>query len=303
MGKIVGIGACVMDTLIYLPAFPQEDTKIRAQNVRLAGGGPVATGLIAASKLGADCEYLGILSDDNSGTFLLEDFKRYRVSTDHILIQHGERSFTSSVWLSAATGSRTCVFDKGTLPQLVLSEQQKQAIRDADILMVDGNDLEAATEAAAIAKSAGTLVLYDAGGQYPNVENLLCSTDILIPSEEFALGMTKARSVEEAAQCLFVEYQPKIVIITQGKQGGILFDGTSLKAYPAFLTDVVDSNGAGDVFHGAFAAAVTLGYDMLKACVFASAASSLKCRGFGARESAPERMAVDAFLADQHIVL
>lgn len=303
MGHIVGIGACVMDTLISLPAFPQEDTKLRASNVRPAGGGPVGTGLVAASKLGADCAYIGTLSDDTGGVFLLEDFQKYGVDTRHITLFSGYRSFTSCIWLNEANGSRTCVFDKGTLPPLVLSEDQRQAVADADILMVDGNELDAAVEAAIHARKNGTLVLYDAGGRYPNVERLLMHTDLLIPSEEFALSHTGAETAEQAAKILFNTYHPKVVVITQGSRGGVYYDGTMLSPYPAYPTHVVDSNGAGDVFHGAFAAAVSLGYDYLTCCYFASATSSIKCQGVGARESAPDLQTVKAFLAEHHIKL
>jgi sugar/nucleoside kinase (ribokinase family) len=74
--KIVGVGACVMDTLISLPRYPAEDTKLRAYGSRPAGGGPVATGLVAASKLGVDAAYIGVLSDDGGGRFLIKDFEK-----------------------------------------------------------------------------------------------------------------------------------------------------------------------------------------------------------------------------------
>ncbi|MBQ5800941.1 MAG: hypothetical protein IIW20_03555, partial [Clostridia bacterium] len=71
--KIVGIGANVFDTLYNIPTFPNEDTKMRAAASKTAGGGPVATGLVAASKLGASASYIGVLSDDNGGSFLKKD--------------------------------------------------------------------------------------------------------------------------------------------------------------------------------------------------------------------------------------
>ena len=67
MNKAVGIGACVMDTLINMPNYPKDDTKMRAESSKQAGGGPVATGLVAAARLGAETEYIGVLSDDADG--------------------------------------------------------------------------------------------------------------------------------------------------------------------------------------------------------------------------------------------
>ncbi|MGN0173147.1 MAG: carbohydrate kinase family protein [Acutalibacteraceae bacterium] len=287
MSKVVGIGACVMDTLITLPIYPNEDTKLKAESTKNAGGGPVGTGLVAVSKLGVDASYIGVLSDDNGGRFLYNDFKKYGVGVDNIKIIPDCQSFTSVIWLSKEKGSRTCVFDKGNLPPLKLNSSQKNAIINAELLMVDGNELSAAVEAASVARKNGVKVLYDAGGLYDGVEELLKLTDILIPSYEFASKFTKCKSVEEAAKKLYETYNPQVVVITCGKDGGIMYDGNEIYTYPCYPAEVVDSNGAGDVFHGAFAAGVVKGFDYKKCCHFASAVSALKCTGTGARESVP----------------
>ena len=288
MSKIVGIGANVFDTLYNIPTFPKEDTKMRATASKTAGGGPVATGLVAASKLGEDAAYIGVLSDDNGGKFLKEDFVKYGVNTDLIDVKSGYRSFASVLWLCADTTTRTCVFDKGDLPPLVLNEAQKQAVKDAELLMVDGNEMDAAVEAAKIARENGTKVLYDCGGLYEGVERLLAYTDVMIPSEEFSLGHTGCKTAEEAAKKLYETYSPEVVVITQGKRGGIIYDGKEIVSYPIYPAVVVDSNGSGDVFHGAFAAAIVKGYDYLKCCHFSSAVSGLKCTGVGSRQSVPD---------------
>ena len=298
MSKIVGIGACVMDTLVSVPYYPNEDTKLRAESSKPAGGGPVATGLVAAAKLGCDTEYIGMLSDDAGGRFLKDDFKKYDVGTDNITVKSGYRSFTSVIWLSAETSSRTCVFDKGDLPPLELTVNQENAVKNAALLMVDGNELAAAIDAAKIAHENGAKVLYDAGGLYDGVRELLPLADILIPSEEFALSITGCEKAEDAALMLYGTYHPEVVVITQGKKGGIIFDGDSITAYPAFPAKAVDTNGAGDVFHGAFAAGAVKGFGYLKCCYFASAVSAIKCTGVGARESVPDFETVKNYLKE-----
>ena len=184
------------------------------------------------------------------------------------------------------------------MPPLKLNDEQKKAIIGADLLMIDGNEMSGALEAVKIARENGTKVLYDAGGLYDNVESLLPYADILIPSEEFALGITGEKKAENAAKKLYEKYNPDVVVITQGKNGGTLYDGTRLTAYPAFHVKVADSNGAGDVFHGAFAAGYLKGYDFLKCCYFASAVSAVKCTGVGARESVPDFETVKKFLEE-----
>ena len=301
MNKIVGIGANVYDTLITLPTYPNEDTKMRANSVKISGGGPCATGLVAAAKLGTSAAFLGTVTDDAASGFLVKDFEKYGVATDYIDEKVGYNAFSSYIWLCEDSVSRTCVFDKGNIPPLVLSEEQKKAIVDAEVLMVDGNELSASVEGALTARENGTKVLYDAGGLYEGIERLLSLTDILIPSEEFALGHTGEKTAEDAAKVLFEKYSPDVVVITQGKKGGLMYDGNEIHKYPAFLGDAVDSNGSGDVFHGAFAFAITEKMEYNKACIFSSAVSALKCTKIGAREGVPLYNEVMDFLKERGI--
>lgn len=303
MAQIVGIGANVFDTLYRIDSYPTEDTKQRAQSVTESGGGPCGTGLVAASKLGASCAYIGNCSDDRGGQFLRSDFEKYGVSTEYMNSVPDTLAFCSCIWLCDDNASRTCVFHRGTVPPTVIDDKAAEAIKDAKILMVDGNDLNAAVEAAKIARENGTLVLYDAGGRYEGVERLLAVTDILIPSEEFALGHTGEESVANAARKLWQMYAPKVIVITQGKEGGILFDGREVLRYPAFPVDAVDTNGSGDVFHGAFAFALSKGFDYAKCCVFSSAVSALKCTQIGARQGVPDYDTTLAFLRSRGVEL
>lgn len=296
MNEIVGIGSAVFDTLIVTDRYPAEDTKMRAKKIANSGGGPCATGLVAASKLGAKCAYLGVLANDFGGKFLLDDFVRYNVDTKYIKTMDGRTSFRSFVLINESASTRTCVAHPGDLPPLVLCNEKIEAIKNAEVLLVDGNELSAAVEGAKIAKDSGTKVLYDAGGLYEGVEGLLPLADILIPSEEFALRHTGAKTAEDAARELFVRYSPEAVVITQGKGGGIILTGEDCRRYPAFSVSVADTNGAGDVFHGAFAFARVKGLGFYESCIFSSAASALKCTKLGPRKGAPTYEEVMKFL-------
>lgn len=300
MSRIVGIGANVCDTLITIPHYPAEDTKLRASTVVQSGGGPCATGLVAAAKLGADCAYIGTITDDSAGVFLMEDLKKYGVSTEFVTIESGYTSFSSYIWLSEGSASRTCVFHKGDIPERGLNQEQKNAVKSAQLLMIDGNDMKAAYESVQLAHENGVKVLYDAGGLYDGVEKLLSYADIMIPSEEFALGHTGLQDAERAAKALYEEYTPDVAVITQGSRGGIIYDGKSIRRYPAFCVKAVDTNGSGDVFHGAFAYAVVNGFDYYKACIFSSAVSALKCTKIGARNAVPSIIEVESFLKERN---
>ena len=165
--------------------------------------------------------------------------------------------------------------------------------------MVDGNELENAVEGAKYARQNGTKVLYDAGGLYDGIERLLPYADILIPSEEFALAHTGKSDAAEAAKALFDKYLPQVVVVTQGVKGGVIYDGKSAKTYPSFKVEALDSNGAGDVFHGAFAFSVIMGYNYYNACIFSSAVSALKCTKLGARDGVPTFLETVEFLKER----
>ena len=114
------------------------------------------------------------------------------------------------------------------------------------------------------------------------VQRALFDKDVL----DVAAVLLPAGAEKFAAKKLFDTYHPEVVVITQGKRGGIVYDG-ELTSYGIIDTPVVDSNGAGDVFHGAFAFAMTQGWDYRKCAMFASATSSLKCTRVGARAAVP----------------
>ena len=76
MKKVVGLGACVLDTLISCDKYPREDTKRKAESVFVSGGGPVGNALVVMSKLGLDARVLGNFADDNAGNYLLQDFEK-----------------------------------------------------------------------------------------------------------------------------------------------------------------------------------------------------------------------------------
>lgn len=299
MSKIVGIGANVYDTLITVSEYPKEDTKLRAIEVKECGGGPCGTGLVAAAKLGADVAYIGALAKDSGGELLLSDMKRFGMSTNFVDMVDEKSSFSSYVLLNKRNATRTCVFNKDNLPDFKIDAKKAEAIKNAEILMIDGNELENAIEGAKIARDNGTKVLYDAGGLYEGIENLLPYADILIPSMEFSLAHTKTETAQDAAKVLFEKYSPEVVVITQGINGGIIYDGKEIIRYPSFKVDAIDSNGAGDVFHGAFAFSQLMGYDYYKSCIFSSAVSALKCTKLGARDGVPDFNETVKFLKER----
>lgn len=282
MKKVVGLGACVLDTLISCDSYPAEDKKQKAESIFLSGGGPVGNALVVISKLGVQAEIIGAFGNDNAGRYLLDDFKKYGVVVENTTVIDGASSFASYIVLAKDKASRTCVFDRGTVtdnPENV----KLFAIDNADVLHLDGNYLECAITAAKYAKEKGVKVSLDAGGLYVGIERLLPYVDILIPSAEFALGLTKETTIEAAMCVLNAKYSPEILVVTDGNNGGYYYAKGQVIHYDSVKVKAVDTNGAGDTFHGAFVAAYCNGKTIKDCCDYASKVAAYKCTQIGAR--------------------
>ena len=303
MTQVVGIGSALFDILMTADSFPKEDTKLQGKDTKIQCGGPCATALVAMSKLGVQSEYMGTLGDDMYGSFILGEFRKYGVACEKVRLVENTQSFHSFVLLNLSSTSRTCIWSKGTVPAPVPEDIDLETLKHAKYLHLDGHQLDTAIYAAQKAHEYGVKVSHDAGGTYPGIERLLPYDDVLIPSEEFSLKITRSGDAVEAAKKLDAQYHPETLIITQGSRGGFIWqDGKELR-YPVYPVQAVDSNGAGDTFHGAFVAARIRGMDVYDAACFASATSALKCTRFGAQQGIPHFDEVLAFMKEHKGVI
>ena len=301
--QLIGIGSTVYDTLMVTDRYPVEDTKLQGLTTKVQGGGPCATALVAARKLGVTAAYMGTIGDDPFGTFMMDDFARWDIDTSAVRVVPGGVSFHSVVILNQSTASRTCIWNKGTVEPPRPEDLDFDMLRHAKVLHLDGHMIDAAVCAAEACRDSGVRVSYDAGGTYPGIERLIPLVDYLIPSEEFALKFTGASSAEAAADQLFAAYHPEVVIVTQGTRGGILTDKDGQRRYESYKVDAVDTNGCGDTFHGAFSAAKIQGMDNDGACRYASAAAAIKCTRLGARYAMATDAECRAFLRERGVRL
>lgn len=286
MARVVGIGAAVFDIIMTADAFPKEDTKLQGKETKIQCGGPCATALVAMSKLGERVCYMGTVGDDMYGSFITTEMNRFGVDTVGVEVKPGV-SFHSFVLLNTSNSSRTCIFNRGNAARPTKDNVDLEVLKGAKYLHLDGNQLECALYAAEKAREYGVKVSLDAGGVYPGIKELLPLVDILIPSEEFSLKITGCTTAMEAAKVLQEKYHPETLIITQGSKGGFIWEEGKEIRYPVYPVKAIDSNGAGDTFHGAFVAGRLKGMSVYESCCFASATSALKCTRFGAQEGIP----------------
>ena len=100
---------------------------------------------------------------------------------------------------------------------------------------------------------------------------------------EFALGLTKETSIEAAMYALNEKYHPEILVVTDGSNGGYYYQNGQAVHYDSVKVKAVDTNGAGDTFHGAFVTAYCRGMNLPNACQFASQVAGYKCANKGVR--------------------
>ena len=296
---IVGLGLATIDVMTLVPQLPQHDEVFRARRILLEGGGPVATALVAAARLGASTAYLGPIAPTTWGGLTRAGLEREGVDTNHAPTRPGGEQAVSVILVDQATGQRSILFDRGEMVELSPDEVPADLIASARALHLDGVHLEAACHAAQIARRAGVLVSFDggAGDLWTGTERLLPLVDLLVVARRFAESHTGQADPLLAGPALLATYRPRQVVITDGARGCWYWDTGEHFHQPAFLTDAVDTTGAGDVFHGAYLYATLQGWPARNCLAFAAATAALKCRALGGRAGIPTRQQVEATLA------
>lgn len=299
--EIVGLGLATVDVITLTPRLPRPDDVFAVDEIVVQGGGPAATALVAAARLGASTAYLGAIGAGRWGREVDVDFARYGV--DATYARHGGtgEQALSVILVNAADGRRSILYRPGTLPDLAPEEVPAAVVEGARILHLDGGHPEAALHAARLARAAGVTVSFDggAGEKWPGIEELLSLVDVLVVARQFATTYTGEADPAAAGPVLLRKYGPQEVVVTDGERGAWYWDGRRSLHRPAYSVDVVDTTGAGDVFHGAYLFAHLQGWGPARRLAFASATAALKCRRAGGRAGIPSREEVEAFLQEQ----
>lgn len=295
--KIIGLGYCSVDYLSIVPHIPVDD-KVEIVQSLIQGGGPAATAIVTVAKLGAETSFIGVVGDDERGKAILDGLSVEGVGIGGMKIRRGAESPAAFCWIEKTNGKRSIAWTRGNAKQLSPDELDDKLIKRSKVLHLDGHQTSAAIAAAKIAQTHGVTVSIDAGTIVLQIDELLELSDIVIASEKFASYHTGKLSIEKAVEKLFTA-NCKFSAITMGNRGVIGFDGKNLLKCPAFKVDVVDTTGAGDVFHGAFVYKYSIGGTWHECMRFASAVSALKCTKFGGRTGIPSLSETENFLSEK----
>ena len=299
---ILGLGAVAVDDVLFVDRFPPPDAKTPVLRRARHCGGLTATALVAAQRLGARCAYDGVLGRDDLSAFAIQAMAAEDIDLSYLRQIEGARPLNSIIVVDQARQTRNIFVDFNGVVGAAPDWPPDEIVQACRVLFVDYIGVPGMLRAAGLARAAGIPVVADIEATDPQVGRLMDTVDHLILSWEFAGGLTYAATPDKAALALW-QAGRQAVVITCGDQGAwYVSAGEPGRAVqqPAFPVAVVDTNGCGDVFHGAYAAALGRGQGMAVRVRFASAAAALKATRAGGQAGAPRLAEVEQFLKERN---
>jgi sulfofructose kinase len=284
---VIAVGGVCWDVLGTVTRYPALDEKEVLDELVEQGGGLAGTAAVAVARLGGKAAIWGRVADDEYGDKNLREFAREGVDTGHLQVVAGGASQFAFCVAQQGSGHRSIFWKPPTVGRLEPKDLDRSALLDCRALMIDGNHIDAALQAAEWAHEAGVPTVLDIERPSADKVRLLELCDYPILPQDYAVQALGIADPLEAGRALHRQLG-KLLIVTRGVEGSVAFLEDQLHHQPAFRMDkVIDTTGAGDVFHGAFAYGLTLGYELARNLRFASAVSALKCRALGGRTGIP----------------
>jgi sulfofructose kinase len=291
---LVGVGLNATDTLIALADYPARGSKVEYRSANVLPGGQVATAVVACQHWGMSTRYVGILGDDAAATLHREAFARAGVETQIITVTGG--ASPQSLILVDGGGERTVLCRRDEQVTLKPAHLDREWVVTARALHVDGYDTEAATVAAGWARAAGIPVIADLDELYPGLEKLLVNVDYLIVSRDIPSRLVGEPDLEIALRQMQRRYGCRLTAATLGHDGVLAWDGKHVHHTPAYRVPVVDTTGAGDIFHAGFIYGLLQDWPLERQLDFGCAAAAMNCMAVGARGGIQAIEAIEEFM-------
>jgi sulfofructose kinase len=296
--RILCIGMPVRDLTFRVPGLPSRGSKENATHFDEICGGNALNGAIGIVRLGGRASICGPMGDarETTSRYIFEKMAEEGIETNHLVHIPGLVTPISNIMIDPS-GERTIVTFRDPELWNVRLPDHDTLLNDCDAILTESRCASFCTDLCAEATRRGIPVVVDVDRAMSLREGLLTASSHLIFSSE-PLQETAGVTDDGEALKKIAKLTPSFLAGTRGAQGTIWLDEEHhLHQTPAFPVHTVDTLGAGDVFHGAFALAITEGQDLRSALRFASAAAALKCTRFGGAFAAPQRAEVQALLA------
>ena len=289
--RVICLGHTTLDAIWTVDVLPHGGGKNRATSYASHCGGMAATAAVGAARLGAVAELWGRAGDDEAATAMRRELVASGVNVGNFRMFERGRSSVSGVIVDAA-GERMIVNFRGDALPADADWLPLHEVNGADAVLADPRWPQGALALFSAARSASVPSILDGdiaeAGVFdallPNVDYAVFSSEGLasyLGQSPAALDIEGGLRAARARGC-------RVAAVTLGAHGVAWLDGAHLESMPAFAVDVVDTNGAGDVFHGALAFALGARWRLHDALRFASAAAALKCSHSGGWSAIPD---------------
>jgi sulfofructose kinase len=296
---IICVGNVVRDEVFHVEELPSAGLKTDVLHYEERFGGPAATAAVAIAHLGGRAAYWGRIGADAVGVSVIDALTRHNVDTSGVAVIPGGRT-TRAVVTVDRRGERSIMIDRLGLPRQTNLLPPKLP-DDASVVLVDTRWPAGAAATLDYAKDKRVPSVLDAdGGARDEIAGLIDKADYIIFSSqgitEFAGQGTPADQLQRLAHLA-----PRILAVTCGAEGSVWSIGHEITVVPAFKVAVRDTTGCGDVFHGAYALALSEGQSPLESARFASATAALKASRGDGWEGMPDRRSVLKILSKENV--
>ena len=276
---IIGLGCIAFDQILATNAkWRDEKGKIIRREFRF--GGNVRNSLVAVASLGVKAAYIGTMSGEVKWKSALDDFKENGVSTEFVDFSDKSHPAEATIVITG-DGERFIVYDDTPLHHLGLPTEEKlaKALAGADLLLVDAGICPPGT--LDVIRRCADLkipIILDAEQFFVEKkiiqEMIALSTDLILPLN-FARLVSGKEEVSEVINS-FCNDSKNLVVITEGAKGCYFREkGSSITQHmSAYEINAIDTNGTGDIFHGAYAYGLLNGMKSIENLEFASAAAA-----------------------------
>lgn len=288
MGTIFCIGQSAYDITIPLEGEIKENQKYRITQKEECGGGPAFNAAYLCALWGEKVELISRLGKDTYGRKLLDIANGIGIRTNYLIPDDEIETPHSYIFSNQKNGSRTLFNFPGKRKDI----QYTYPKEDVAVILSDGHEPEISVEAIHYYKDAISIV--DAGTCRESTMQVAKEVDYLVCSEDFARQYTgtaiNLNDPKKACE-LFDEIEKinqKHAVITLGEKGLLYRSDGKITHMPAFKVKAIDTNGAGDIFHGAFAYGIKQGLDLYEVLKISSMASAISVQSLGGQSSIPQ---------------
>lgn len=295
MAGVFCLGIATLDYVYGVEHLPTRGEKYRARDLAVVGGGCAGNASAAIARLGGRSWLATRLADDLTGDRIVADLAGEGVDTGFARRVAGLRSPVSAI-LVDADGERMVVsYSDPAMPEE--PDWLPTALpAGAHAVLADTRWGEGTLAALGLARAAGIPGVLDGDRRPPHPDILAAASHVAFSAQ--ALSEVAGEENPREGLAKLAQEADNWLAVTLGREGVLFIENGAVAHIPAFAVEVVDTLGAGDVWHGAFALALAERKSEREAIRFASAVAAIKCTRFGGRAGSPRRDEVERFLAD-----